>query len=126
MNKKKIIAIIGGVYAGVIGVMGLQLSAMNNPCEYGVPYPDDLYTIRIQAHNSKFEQYGGIQTSSAVIDLIHEIISNNAIEEKNGENHIVKYTGPTINEIKNSKNYSVSIVYGNNGYAYKVIVTEKN
>ena len=133
MKKKTLIAIVGGVAAGTIALVGGSFVFNNRSLEnsmslmYGVP---DYYYI-----NNRFEKYEGIIKGSSVKALLNEVITNNY--DNDTEIYIyVKCCGvdcgtsvekikESKEKIKNAKGYNVEFKYNNNCIC-EIIISEYN
>ena len=98
----------------------------------------NLDSTQIEAFNSKWEAYRGInKTASEVQSVFSAAIANNASEKKLGTNRFVTVTGLTglnisgsataltttvPNSVSNGSNYSISLTYGDNGLVSTITI----
>lgn len=119
-----IIIILNMLIPVFIGGMGLTLynSAKDTVIE------SDLRKEAIQAFNSKYELYEGLQTGSRVRTLITDVKINNLDSE---ENQITVFLDGeemdlyVSNVIKSGRTYNIEMGYDNNsGYVNQIKITE--
>ena len=113
MNKK-IIAIIGGIAAGIFG---LGAYIYNQPSLYGVSSVGIEEMEKWQT-NSQFVPYIDKDLTSTELKQLIDII--NSLEENNP----ITYNGPTKNKVESGKHYYAKEEYDDRGRINKITVNE--
>ncbi len=83
---------------------------------------NSMASQKIQTFNSQFTAYEGVRKGAEIKGLYSGIASSNATDTE----HLVECSGISKEQIISSKNYSVSLKYGSEGYVNQIIIEEVN
>lgn len=136
----KIIAVIGAISAGILGVLGYTTMLVFNSTAYGPPQSKlewEMLASALQRFNSQFLAYiGENRTAAQIKSLTHIVAASNAADS--GHQVIIKYkendtasevdmTESIIEGFDSKDRFTISIDDKNNdGYYDTIIVTKQN
>ena len=121
---KIIIGVGGTIIAAMIGSLGVMIYQQ---AVYGVPVRDNIDEVRVNEHNSQFNQFIGIKKGyKYVMSLLETVDTNNSNANLVSEYGIINLKGITDrSQLSSNKTYTVEITeYNEYGAISEITITE--